>query len=202
MPTGWLLTNVMNGIGSLMGDVSLPLDRRRRLREELSLLVSEVAFVAAAFLAAAFFEVPAAFLAGAASALSAAFLARRGGGADGIGSGRLASSEPEEVPRLEPRFSRVARRLVGPRTGVRQTKTHPMAGTGLAPSSRPSSNSQSYCPPWNSWKESFEKTVAFTLSATWRMNASPRPMAPAGGVTISPLTMPASNSARSLSSMR
>ena len=203
----------MNGIGSLIGVVSLPPERRRRvLEEEASVAVSVSGEVLAprppprfaGCLAAAFFAAPAAFLAGAASVLADAFLARRppGGGLVGMGSGSLASSEPDEVPRFGLRASRVARRLVGPRTGVRHTKTQPMAGTGLAPRRRPSSKSQSYWPPWNSWNESLEKTVALTLSATWRMNASPRPMAPAGGVTSSPLTMPASNSARSLSSMR
>lgn len=51
--------------------------------------------------------------------------------------------EPEPEPEPEPRDSRVARRLVGPRTGVRATNTHPTAGTGLPPMSRPSSKSQS-----------------------------------------------------------
>ena len=205
-PTGWLLTNWMKGIGSLIGVVSFEPERRRR-REPDSPDASDDDSDAAVLGAclAAFFVEPAAFFAGAAAPfVPAAFLARPapGGGLVGTGSGRLASSEPEDVPRFAPRFSRVARRLVGPRTGVRHTKTQPMAGTGLAPRSRPSSNNQSYCPPWNSWNESFEKTVPFTLSATWRMNASPRPIAPAGGVTISPFTIPASNSGRSLSSMR
>ena len=38
------------------------------------------------------------------------------------------------------------RRLTGPRTGVRNTNTHPMCGTGLPPTSLPSSNSQPYSP--------------------------------------------------------
>ena len=45
-----------------------------------------------------------------------------------------------------------------------------------------SSNSHSYS-PWNSWNESFENTPAPALSAIDRMKASPRPTAPAGGVT-------------------
>ena len=40
--------------------------------------------------------------------------------------------------------SRVARRLTGPRTGVRATNTHPTCGTGLPPMRRPSSNSHGY----------------------------------------------------------
>jgi hypothetical protein len=80
-----------------------------------------------------------------------------------------------------------ARRLVGPRTGDRSTKTHPTWGTGLPPTRRPGSNSQAYW-PWNSWNESFERIVASARSAICRMNASPRPIAPAGGVMISPAT--------------
>ena len=69
----------------------------------------------------------------------------------------------------------------GPRTGVRGTKIQPTPGTGLPPISRPSSNSQAYS-PWNSWNESFESTTASALSAICRRKASPRPIAPAGGV--------------------
>ena len=39
--------------------------------------------------------------------------------------------------------SRTARRLTGPRTGTRATKTQPTPGTGLPPQSRPSSKSHS-----------------------------------------------------------
>src|SRR5436853_2297325 len=52
------------------------------------------------------------------------------------------------------RASRTDRRLAGPRTGARSTKTHPTFGTGLPPISRPSSKSHWYW-PWNSWNESF-----------------------------------------------
>ena len=45
--------------------------------------------------------------------------------------------------RRPPLASLVALRLVGPRTGVRITNTHPTAGTGLPPMRRPSSNSHS-----------------------------------------------------------
>ncbi|NDB05551.1 MAG: hypothetical protein EBX95_07330 [Acidimicrobiia bacterium] len=40
--------------------------------------------------------------------------------------------------------SRMDRRLLSPRTGVRLTKTHPTFGTGLPPISRPSSNNHGY----------------------------------------------------------
>src|SRR4051794_13286833 len=101
----------------------------------------------------------------------------RGGGALGTGLGP--SSAPLEVGPLRCAFlaaepeaartrfrvdARVAIRLRGPRTGVRSMKTQPTAGTGLPPTSRPSSKSHSYS-PWNSWNESFEKTVAPTRSA-------------------------------------
>ena len=81
--------------------------------------------------------------------------------------------------------SRTAWRLRGPRTGWRGLKIHPMPGTGVPPSRRPRSNNQG-CSPWNSWKESLESTVPSTFSATRSKNASPRPMAPAGGCTYSP----------------
>ena len=97
--------------------------------------------------------------------------------------------------------SRTARRLTGPRTGVRLTKTQPIGGTGLPPTRRPSSKSQSKV-PWNSWNESFEKTLAPALSAICRMNASPRPIAPAGGVTRSPSRIACSKRALSDGSMR
>ena len=76
-------------------------------------------------------------------------------------------------------------RLAGPRTGVRGRNTQPTCSTGLPPMRRPSSNSQPYW-PWNSWNESFERTVASARSAMRRTKASPLPMAPAGGETISP----------------
>ena len=40
--------------------------------------------------------------------------------------------------------SRMARRLLSPRTGVRFTNTQPTFGTGLPPIKRPSSNNHSY----------------------------------------------------------
>jgi hypothetical protein len=76
--------------------------------------------------------------------------------------------------------SRTALRLVGPRTGDRGEKIQPIPGTGVAPSSRPRSKSHG-CSPWNSWNESFERTVPSTFSATRNRKASPRPIAPAGG---------------------
>ena len=81
--------------------------------------------------------------------------------------------------------SRTARLLVGPRTGERSTNTQPTPGTGLPPTSLPTSNSHEV-EPWNSWNESFDNTTASTRSATCRMKASPRPIAPAGGVSSQP----------------
>ncbi len=81
--------------------------------------------------------------------------------------------------------SRTAWWLRGPRTGWRGLKIHPMPGTGVPPRRRPRSNNQG-CSPWNSWNESFDSTVASTFSATRSKNASPRPIAPAGGWTYSP----------------
>src|SRR5690349_159 len=60
-----------------------------------------------------------------------------------------------------PFAAEVARRLTGPRTGVRSRKTQPTPGTGFPPMSRPSSKSQG-CTAWSSWKESLESTVAPT----------------------------------------
>ena len=92
----------------------------------------------------------------------------------------FAGSAAEVRARFFP-AARVAMRLFGPRTGVRSVKIQPTPVTGLPPTNRPSSNSHSYS-PWNSWKESFEKTVAPTRSAISRRNLSPRPIVPAGGV--------------------
>ena len=69
--------------------------------------------------------------------------------------------------------------------------TQPTWGTGLPPMSRPFSNSHGYS-PWNSWNESFDRMAAPARRAICRMNASPRPMAPAGGV-ISSLALTASS---------
>ena len=108
---------------------------------------------------------------------------RTGGGAFGTGMGLSASGDPMRTcPRLE---SRTASRLRGPRTGTRAVNTQPRPGIGFPPTRRSLANSQSYV-PWNSWNESFEKMVAPSLSATFRMKASPRPTVPAGGVMISP----------------
>ena len=90
-------------------------------------------------------------------------------------------------------------RAPGPAT--RATKTHPTLGTGLPPISRPSSNSQGNS-AWNSWNESFDRMVALALLAIVRTNASPRPMAPAGGDTSSLFSTAASNSGTSRWSMR
>ena len=52
--------------------------------------------------------------------------------------------EPGDLPPTGSFFaSRTARRLTGPRTGTRATKTQPTPGTGLPPQSRPSENSHS-----------------------------------------------------------
>ncbi len=87
----------------------------------------------------------------------------------------------------------------GPGRGARRPS--PTPGTGLPPMRRSSSNSHSYS-AWNSWNESLESTVAATRLAIWRTKASPRPTAPAGGVTSSLAAMASSNSARSDLSMR
>ena len=92
-------------------------------------------------------------------------------------------------------------RLFGPRTGERSTNTQPTCGTGLPPMSRPCSNSQSYL-PWNSWNESLERIPALALWAIDSTNASPRPTAPAGGVTSSLFATARSNSFTSFLSMR
>ena len=125
----------------------------------------------------------------------------------------VSSSRPPRSPRPPPLLdrlrpppppplaSRVARRLMGPRTGVREVNTQPMPGTGLPPMRRPSSKSHSYS-PWNSWNESLDRMVAPARSATWSTKASPRPMVPAGGVMISALAIAASNSSFSEASMR
>ena len=99
------------------------------------------------------------------------------------------------------RASRCALRLVGPLTGSRSTNTHPTNGTGFPPMRRPSSNSHGYV-PWNSWNESLLRMRAPTLLAMLSTNASPRPMAPAGGATTSLWATAASNSVSSDFSMR
>ncbi len=99
------------------------------------------------------------------------------------------------------RVSAVAARLLGPLMGRRGVKIHPTPGTGFPPMSRPSSNSQG-CWPWNSWNESLERTTAPVRSAMRKTKASPRPMAPAGGETTSPLSIASRSVSRSASSMR
>src|ERR1700683_2887010 len=84
--------------------------------------------------------------------------------------------------------SAVAARLFGPRVGPRGVKIQPTPGTGLPPTKRPSSKSHG-CSPWNSWKESLERTTAPVRSAMRKTKASPRPMAPAGGGIISPVRL-------------
>ena len=96
---------------------------------------------------------------------------------------------------------RTALRLVSPRAGTRLTNTQPTWGTGLPPMSLPSSKSHLYL-PWNSWKLSFERIVALAFSAMARMNASPRPMAPAGGATSSLCSIALLNSATSFLAIR
>ena len=175
--------NSMKVIGALIGSVLEP-----RLRAESTW----VDLVAAAVVAGAFFA--GAFLA--AAFLAGAFLGA-GGGEVGTGIGSLAAALALDRPRRRPeeappppapvlvRASFIDRRLAGPLTGVRGRNTQPTCSTGLPPMSRPSSNSHPYW-PWNSWKESFDSTVASALSAMSRTNASPRPIAPAGGDTSSP----------------
>src|SRR5215213_5468182 len=178
LPTGWCSTNSRNGSRSLTGPP----------------LGAAVARSAATGTGAGAGGTP---------------LVRRtpGGGAVGTGIGRLACglawrrdgrlSRPPPPPRAE----RVALRLTGPLTGRRSTKTQPTNGTGLPPIRRPSSNSHGYS-PWNSWNESLLRMRAPTLLAMLSTNASPRPMAPAGGATSSLCATAASNSASSFLSMR
>ncbi len=100
-----------------------------------------------------------------------------------------------------PLASCTARRLTGPRTGERKRNTQPTPGTGLPPTRRPSSKSHANF-PWNSWNESFDRTVASALSATSRTKASPRPIVPAGAVRSSPALTASSNASCSDSWMR
>ena len=80
-------------------------------------------------------------------------------------------------------------------------KIQPTPGTGLPPTKRPSSKSHG-CSPWNSWKESLERTTAPVRSAMRKTKASPRPMAPAGGEIISPFSMASRTCSRSASDTR
>ena len=97
--------------------------------------------------------------------------------------------------------SAVAARLLGPRMGSRGVKIHPTPGTGLPPMRRPSLNSHG-CSPWNSWKESLDRTMAPVRSAMRRTKASPRPIAPAGGEITSPLSIASRTWSRSASETR
>ncbi len=92
-------------------------------------------------------------------------------------------------------------RLFGPRTGILGVKIHPTPGTGLPPTSLPLSKSHG-CSAWNSWNESFERTIAPVRSAMRSTNASPRPIAPAGGETTSPWSSASTSCLRSEGSMR
>ena len=71
-----------------------------------------------------------------------------GGGDLGTGIGFIASALTFTLgaDSFLPPFSasRMERRLLSPRTGVRLTNTHPTFGTGLPPISRPSSNNHAY----------------------------------------------------------
>src|SRR5580700_3933275 len=146
------------------------------------LIGHEGSTVAAATLDA-FFDLPARLAAFLAARANSAALA----GADAWSSLAFASA--------------VAALLLGPRIGIRGVKIQPTPGTGLPPISRPSSKSQG-CSPWNSWKESLDRTVAPVRSAIRNTNASPRPMAPAGGEMTSPLSMASRTSSRSASPTR
>lgn len=109
--------------------------------------------------------------------------------------------DPVEAPFSASDLLFTAARLFGPRTGVRGVKTHPTPGTGFPPISRPGSNSHGRS-AWNSWNESFERTSAPAFSAMRRMKPSPRPTAPAGGVSISPCSSACSKAGRSEGSIR
>src|SRR5579885_3642772 len=121
--------------------------------------------------------------------------------ASAVGSPRVDAAAAAALRLRARSASRVATRLFGPRTGVRGVKIQPTPGTGLPPTSRPSSNSHPYS-PWNSWNESFDRTSALMRSAMRSRNPSPRPMAPAGGETISPASSASSYILRSDSSIR
>ncbi len=99
------------------------------------------------------------------------------------------------------RASAVAARLLGPRMGSLGVKIQPTPGTGFPPIRRPSSKSHG-CSPWNSWNESLERTTALVRSAMRRTKASPRPMAPAGGDTMSPSSIASRTVSRSDSETR
>ena len=124
--------------------------------------------------------------------LLAAFLAAR------ASSAAFAGAESGSFLALA---SAVAARLLGPRIGSRGVKIHPTPGTGLPPIRRESSKSQG-CSPWNSWNESLESTMALVRSAIRSTNASPRPIAPAGGEMISPFSIAWRTSSRSASETR
>ena len=125
-------------------------------------------------------------------AFLAAFLAAR------ASSAALAGADSGSFLALA---SAVAARLLGPRMGRRGVKIHPTPGTGLPPIRRPSSKSHG-CSPWNSWNESLDSTMAPVRSAMRSTNASPRPMAPAGGEMTSPLSIAWRTSSRSASETR
>ncbi len=67
--------------------------------------------------------------------------------------------------------------------------------------SRPTSKSHGYS-SWNSWNESLLRTTPPMRSAIFKMKASPRPTAPAGGVTMSPAIVASRNRLRSLAAAR
>jgi len=86
-------------------------------------------------------------------------------------------------------------------TGNRGVKTQPTPFTGFPPIRRPSSKSHGYS-SWNSWNESLLNTTPLMRSAIFKMKASPRPIAPAGGVTISPANSAPLKCARSFVATR
>ena len=162
VPSPWLVTKPRKSSGELIASAALP------LRELSDFLVPRDRFspafdplvVLAAPLASAAFDPLADSLASAAFVDLADFvdpddLAALGVFADSCESGALVFS-PAETDFF---VALVARRLTGPRTGTRATKTQPTPGTGLPPQRRPSANSHSWV-AWNSWNESFERTVA------------------------------------------
>ena len=181
----------------LIGSPERLFDRRARAGRVVVSVASSAPALAATFLAGRGVRLPAAALpvrerlAGVVSGVASTaedFLAdRERAGAAVVAAGFFAL--------------RVAWRLTEPRTGTRSTNTQPTPGTGLPPQSRSPSKSQ-VCSPWNSWNESFDRTVASVRRAIPRTKASPRPTAPAGGVSNSPARIACSNSSRSAWSMR
>src|SRR6188508_1437748 len=135
-PTGWASTNARNGPSSLIGSEAAVLPPRRRrpfFADEGGVVATgaESAGAAAAARPLDFF------------ARDARLRPDRGAPVDASDKDASFAVVGLGGAALAPRTARVARRLVGPRTGARITNTQPTLRTGLPPIRRPSSNSQS-----------------------------------------------------------